>query len=676
MRKLNTSLLSVLFLSTLLTACGGGSSNYDFDKPVEVDESALPHGPIFDPAKGKIPTPNDLLFTVPDDKPELKDGTLNIPNPSNNPVLTAINKLDGASTTNPMISEFGTSIDAASLTVGDSIRIFEVTKTGPAVTGVVRELTAAEILVLPVGADATTLALVPVLPLKESTSYLVLLTNKIKGADGKPAQSSNVYALTKGSTALTGDFAKLEPLRQLVNNMETVGDEVAGVPKADVVMSWSFTTQSITAVLNAVAADAKAGTITMTQTPFNTGPLSPGIDYNGLAFAGAADVHVGTLAVPYYLEAPTTQNPTAPLTGYWKGMGGSSLTRFNTTPVATKTLTIPVMMTTPSATANQVKPAGGWPIVIYQHGITRVRTDMLIYADSLAKAGFALIAIDLPLHGVTDATNPFYAGANKESTFDVDYMNNTTQAPGPDGVIDSSGSHYINLSSLLTARDNTRQGVSNLLVLRRSLDDIADIDASNVGFIAHSLGGVVGVPYLGVEGMPTPSALITTGGPITTIIRESAFFGPVVKGALAAQGVTGADYEKFLQGAQWVLDSSDPINYSMDAVGTHPIMITEVIGGGIHLKDQTVPNSATDAMAALMGAQSGTLADNPIAIGSPKIIRFIQGDHSSILDPTDDVPAGVASYINVFTEMHSQLASFMKSGGTKVSITDDSIIKK
>ena len=44
---------------------------------------------------------------------------------------------------------------------------------------------------------------------------------------------------------------------------------------------------------------------------------------------------------------------------------------------------------------------------------------MLAVSDALALAGFATVAIDMPLHGVGSA-NPFYQ-AGKERTFDVDF---------------------------------------------------------------------------------------------------------------------------------------------------------------------------------------------------------------------------------------------------------------
>ena len=106
-------------------------------------------------------------------------------------------------------------------------------------------------------------------------------------------------------------------------------------------------------------------------------------------------------------------------------------------------------MTVPNAKSGQRKPAGGWPAVIFQHGITRNRTDLFALADALSFVGFAAIAIDMPLHGVTDKTNPFYA-KGLERTFDLDLVNNATGASGADGVIDPSGSYFINLQSLLT----------------------------------------------------------------------------------------------------------------------------------------------------------------------------------------------------------------------------------
>lgn len=662
-------LLPTLSITVLLSACGGSSSNHDFTTLLEPTKSTPPHGPIFDPAAAKIPSTNDLLFSG------STDGTLNIPNPDNNPIITAVNELDGFSTSIPFSADFGMSLAPASLVMGETIHLFEVTKNAQgAVTSITRELTAAEIRAIPTGDKATTLTLIPREPLKESTSYLVVLTNAIKDPKDIAAQAPSAYSLARSTTPLIdSDFEALEPLRLLINNMEGMA-ESAGVDKSNIILSWSFTTQSTTAVLKQVAKNARAGNIVVAPTGKTT------TDFVSL-LPGLADISIGTLDIPYYLEAPSTENPTASLTGHWKGIGGTALTRYNLSPIASSTLNVPVIMTLPNEKSGKTKPANGWPVVMYQHGITRNRLDMIGYADAMASAGFAMIGIDLPLHGVADSSNLLHADNTSfpndiETTFSVDFVNNSTGEEQPDGITDTSGKHFINLKSFLTSRDNVRQGVANLLVLRRSLEGIPDLNTDNIGLVAHSLGGIIAVPFLGVETKSIPSSLITTGASISTIIRDSITFGAPVEAALAKQGVTGADYQAFLLGTQWTLDSADPVNFAKDTAKNHPIHLMEIVGDGgdVHLPDQTVPNSSTKILASLLNATIASDAVNAVSIGSPRIVKFIQGNHSSILDPNRGAPAG-GSYLNVFLEMHSQLAKFHASGGTAVVIDNTEIVK-
>src|SRR3546814_10702640 len=87
---------------------------------------------------------------------------------------------------------------------------------------------------------------------------------------------------------------------------------------------------------------------------------------------------------------------------------------------------------------------------------------------------------------------PFFAAGARERTFDVDFVDNATGAPGSDGKVDSSGTHFINLSSLLTSRDNSRQSIADLFVLRASVpnmsvegDGTGDFDNANVAFVGQ-----------------------------------------------------------------------------------------------------------------------------------------------------------------------------------------------
>ena len=135
--------------------------------------------------------------------------------------------------------------------------------------------------------------------------------------------------------------------------------------------------------------------------------------------------------------------------------GSTNLPFANPFPVATGTETYPVILTLPNANSGHTKPASGWPIVIFQHGITRNRTDMLADSDTLASIGYAVIAQDLALQGITDPTSPFYventqfAPAARERTLDVDDVHTEAGAPGPAGGLDTSQSHLPNLANLV-----------------------------------------------------------------------------------------------------------------------------------------------------------------------------------------------------------------------------------
>ena len=712
LKKIPAILLSSL-LGIMLSACND-KTNFDFENsppPVAPSTSAT-----FSPASGG-PTTNNLLLGA--------DGRLRFPNPDNaNPVRTALNTLDGFSTVNPITLAFANSLDPASLTIGKSIRVFKVNRlANGAITSVINELSSTQITASATGDDNKTLALVPLLPLEGGSTYMVILTNGMAFANGKAVSGATDYLILRSQDDLTQlpagvlpDLTQALQLQGLINSMEdaairfssTNTDTTDDIAEEDITLSWSFTTQTITTVLQELADNAVAGTLITAPVPLP----SPAVGVATAPGGTDADIYVGTLEIPYYLKSASTPQDTAPLTEFWQESAG-----LNSAPVLRETLTIPVMMTIPNDVAN--KPANGWPIVIYQHGITRTRTDVLAHAQSLASQGLASIAIDLPLHGLTEKTlsaetplAAFHADNtafpnDKELTFGLDLVNNTTNAPSPDGITDSSGTHFLNLSSLLTSRDNIRQGVSNLLVLRRSLANmqtlpgltVADIDATKVSFIAHSLGGFIGIPYLAVEDLETPTSLVTTGGGIAQLVNGSPTRGPTLRAGLAAAGITeNADLQAFLGAAQMILDAADPVNYAALAASKHPIHMIEVIGDGSadNLPDQTVPNkvpqdpndpdiafipvaplSGTDPIARIMELTQISNTGNNDVTSIDNITKFTKGEHGSLLTPKKgDAPDdNNTDLLDVFIEMHVQIATFLSSRGTNLTISNSSILE-
>jgi pimeloyl-ACP methyl ester carboxylesterase len=409
---------------------------------------------------------------------------------------------------------------------------------------------------------------------------------------------------------------------------------------------------------------------------------------------GHADIYSGVFTVPYYLTRPTQANPTAPLTQAWQGAPSQLdptsrlLTRFNPVPVATETLQIPILVMVPNAASVGLgaKPAGGWPVLIFQHGLTRNRLDAAAIADAAADGGnFVVVSIDLPLHGIPGPTAPggaLYQQAN-ERTFNLDLVNNTTLAAGPDGNIDPSGVHFVNVPNPLVTRDNLRQGAVDLLALVRSLpnldidgDGTSDIDATRIHYVGHSLGGIVGGVFLGTAGASEVNTgeLAMPGGGVAQTIFDSPAFGPRIKQGLAAQGITEGStlYAQFIRDAQTIVDAGDPVNYIATAAAARPLLVLQVVGGGTLAAggtsppDQVVVNSATQRLIDAAGLpRLFTAGLNP---GPNGYVNFIFGSHGSIIDPSADGPTTV--------EMQRETIGFAALQGAAIPITNTAVVQQ
>ncbi len=766
--------LSLLFSAAAAASILGCESSLDTPTQDSINESGF--FAKFNPSEGTIPFPNNLLFDGNSDG--VKDttyGKLEIPipdpisgacdNSGEIALKTALNDLDGFSTVAPISTSFSSAIDASSLVVGDTVRVFEVTLSGVGgvVTSITGELTATDVAVSVSTVDnevdsngcasaspgANKLVISPLKPLNPKSNYLVALTNDIKGSDGNNAAAETVYAFAKSSDALVSTFPAtnpdlsevnfpsllstsdtngngtidagevagalttingLEGLRQVTNISEgaienytitaDVGSTIDDLAAADIVLSWTFTTQSIDDVLVDLQAVVAASS-----------PASVLVDVGLGNPLGDADLYAGTLTTNYYLNTAATVNDLSPLAGSWRGVGDTALTAsalattINTTvdPGTASSIAIPLLASIPNGCGTM--PLGGWPVVIYQHSVTRNRTDMLAIADAFAASPVchAVVAIDMPLHGLTgdetDGTENFYAGAGNERTFDLDLVNNSTGASGADVVTDTSGKHYINLQSLITTRDNVRQSVADLYVLRKALDTMTagsdSFDPNEIYFLGHSLGGMVGTVFLATEPNVKSAVLAMAGGGIAKLLDGSAGFGPEISAGLAANGINKgfAQYEEFLASAQMFIDSADPINYASNTgiLAGRGVLLFEVIGDGAdNLPDQTVPNnvigvtgtvnaplSGTDPLATNMGltTQSTSTTDGS-GNGLDILVRFTDGHHGSILTENDAEGVADTGSAAVTAEMHSQMTDFISNDGGQITITDTSVVEQ
>jgi len=424
----------------------------------------------------------------------------------------------------------------------------------------------------------------------------------------------------------------------------------------------------------------------------------------------------GSISLPYYLGVPSTENPSAPVNDWWKSLCDSGailagvagkiaagelpagtipaepisvddgtcmaissakglpapglrslgfdskrhLTKFSPVPKANAMMDVTVQMTTPDVVvanavraglglpSNLVEPAAGWPVVILQHGITSKKEDMLAITGILSMYGMATVAINHPLHGDPDALGGLLPGGSRG--FDltgngVDDINASTV----------SATHYMNLASLLTTRDNLRQSTSDLLGLRLGLNFLGGLDAdgnsikvdgSNVHFLGHSLGAIAGINFVALANTSldpqvdslfaiNSNSLAMPGTMVANFLMESGAFGDVIKSNLTyasseafqafvaqsypsgpsetelviayrgfyaaltpeQQGELNATFAQFTFAAQTIADAGDPANYAaMMAATSTPTHLIEVIGNGSdNLSDQVIPNSVASA---------------------------------------------------------------------------------
>ncbi|ALO42351.1 VolA/Pla-1 family phospholipase [Pseudoalteromonas phenolica] len=689
-------MLLSLAISTALVGCGGGETLQDVKQETT---PVLPSASIkFDPSNGVISIPNDLLLSG------TKDGTLNLPGEFDdqgqplaaaayaNPSLT-MGGLDGWSTNMPYVIDLDVpsevSINADSVATPDAVRIFEVVM-GASITdpdcasdkvpaGIackyVGELTFGVDYIAKLTDSGNGIMVVPLKPLKPGASYITALTKSIVMADGRPLEASSTYSLVKAEAPLVTDSQR--SLQVVVNKYEEV---ISGqVAKEDIIYTAAMTIQSVGAVMNNI----KLGLAQSLQTQTNprvSVPEQPMITVSDALATVIPDAETrapfqavqymqGSIMLPMYSKKPEGTAIEDLAGTYWKARCDSAatlagavaagvdlsgltpgvndaycnaitegqlrdfgldqsrfLTKFNSIPSIEWIANVPVQITKPRAELLGIEmPATGWPVVILQHGITANKESLLGLTLALSNAGFATVAIDHPMHGA------------RGLDIDLDGKDDFNATSGQGSVLS-----YMNLTSLLVARDNLRQSSADLLALRLGLnfiDPTLGINPTDVSFFGHSLGSIVAPNFIANTNKSIGNetvdnlfkvntvGLASGGAGIANFLTESGSFGSFVKGSvLAAAGnlsskaflefvaseataacpvetkipCSYALYEKqlveagntaalgsiqsiisqFVTVAQTTLDSADPVNYAsaVQALGT-PTYLSVVTGG-------------------------------------------------------------------------------------------------
>jgi len=597
----------------LLVGCSSDSIDNPENPPVPLAEYTFASFDLSSGNPGAFPLPNDVLR-------DPVTGRVNFPefgDPAVDALIAQLNTIRGFSTLAPIRIPFDGLVDPNTVNAGSVILVdladLQAASQGAAVDPV-RPLD------IRLGLDETetnhVITAFPVTPLKPNRPHLVILTGAIIGdPSGLPIESDATMTLLKGNAPLSGDFAALEPLRQLYDStLWPAAEGVTGVSRTFIPQVFAFTTQPLYDTLGAIHERYQTenpmpdiATAFVGQDAIDSLYSLIGFSFVPNDFIGA--IYTGSYDSPNYI--------TDPLTGSFQGEGDQVVEQGR--------VPINFIATTPPG-------PGPFPVVIYQHGLGSFKETGLILANDLAFAGFGLIAIDIALHG--------------ERSIDGD----------GDGVIDPSGTNFLNVASPITGRDNNRQTVADLMMLTRMITaGNTDFNGNGspeylplgVTYAGISMGGIVGGVFTPSEANIGASVLNVAGGRLLYLLQESPVIGPSIDAGLAQFGLQPGTllYDLFYMFAQTILDDADPANYITQAASggltggpATAILIQEAID------DPVVPNSATETLAraanltqlnAIEEIAGLTQAEIPPTgfVGSG-LTQFI-GGHGTLLDPSD-----------------------------------------
>lgn len=310
-------------------------------------------------------------------------------------------------------------------------------------------------------------------------------------------------------------------------------------------------------------------------------------------------------------------------------------------PALASSQSIPVTFMLPAAPPPS--PAG-YPVAIIAHGLGSSRHAIVTFAEPLAAAGFAAVAIDADTHGSRrDPTDRENNLAPLLSAF-------TGERAMADGFGDHTGlvttfDFLEGLRNLSGARDAIRQSVLDFaqvgILLRRGDLDLSPLarggitpvlDTSRIAFLGESFGTIVGGVLAAVEPDIDLYVLDVAGAGMLdlSICNAPGLATVVLPLAQVIFGVEGR-IDRFHPGVamlQWLVDPADPLTYAPHllrdrlevggaALGPRNVVVLEVVG------DEVIHNLATESLARAAGLEvlppgevSGLVAASDPAAGN------------------------------------------------------------
>lgn len=635
----------------------------------------------FDPDRSQAPFPSNLLLSNKGIGDPMADVLVSVPVLPTDDARTAalkggLNTLDGFTTTGSVQFPVDTAlagsvpvdIDSATVIPGKTAFLLNITNPTQQPTFSAQPLHALLDPTNSVVGFAKQIWVTPLRPLVgDRTSYVSVLTTDIKDANGNAlVPSPAILLLTQGSPLTDSDghstistvtdvqAAQLEFLRGTLKPLiAQLG--ALGIPSSKIASFTVYRTQSVVKpLLQLIAGTAQlagAGAIPTAVTISSTTTTLPPQLGNVSAI-----VH-GTLTVRRVVDL----------------LGPFNTARLAASPANNDV--IPFMMTLPLST---LAPAGGAPVVIAQHGLTRWRGDTLAIANAMAGKGLAMIAIDVIYHGsrvvclsdadcatgvtctapAPTATQPGKCNGLPKPSPTASPIPGTTDVQ-PDSSLPNRD--FTNLANPFALRDNFRQHTLDLFQLVRVIQSTATgnlagqiaaiggmvpaINGAKIGYLGQSLGAILGANFLAMTPNINLGVLNVGGGDVVDIFSDPT--SQLSTGVAAKLGVVGGtpEFYALLENFRWIMDPGEPLNLARFVRAPDSTLMPTRTATKVILQesgnDLVIPNRYTLALGKELGlpldANQHLMGIDQEGTGAAKNVTtfYSTADHGALFDFVD-----------------------------------------
>jgi hypothetical protein len=650
---------------------------------------------LFDPASPSTgPFPTDAL-TVPDllQKTGLH---LNLPLPPCASEYTScqevglLEQLDGFSLRAAITVRFSGPVDLASLPNGIFfVALDNLTQEEP---GIQKTGDAMGIDQAVYDPATNTLRAKPFSVLDQHRRYVLVATDAVRDTAGSPVGADAAYAACLKSPdtycaalaqAVAAAAAAVAPRRIVAASVFTTMSATAWLEHARAILQFVDPAPRVTSP--AISIPALSGLVLHEQTGVNPARFSDlALPATSALLSGLGTLVVGAYRSPKFLEGDQTIPPYPTLPDL---------------PVPAETNTIGFNALLPAAP----KPAGGYPVVIFGHGFGDSRWGgPTAVAPSLARAGFATIAINAVGHGFGPLSSVTFVD-NRGNATTVGAAGRGVDVNG-DGIIEAEEGCTLETPVGYGVRDCFRQTVVDLLQLARAIrqgidldgDGRPDLDGSRIYYAGQSLGALYGSMLAALDPSVRAAALNVGAATVADIALWSPAYRSLANRVLAlrvppllnAGSTYNADYvlqgqpvhvisvpgaaaiqEEFFR-LEWLQMPGDPIAF-LPHLQISPLagLTARPVLAQFARADMTLPNPMNSMFLRAGGLESSVweyrhdLA-RPLAPSLPRnphpfLVLFVSLDGSTVQLP------GLAG-LSISLDAQQQIAGFFAADGASI----------